>query len=282
MDIDGFLGRHQDEWRRLDHLTQRARRHRLDPAELEEFASLHQRTSGHLSFARTNFSDPTLLARLSRLVAASGAVLYGARRRELRNLGRFFTVTFPQAVWEIRRMVLLSALLTFVPALAVGIWFANSPSAINASTPAAVRQAYVQHDFQDYYSSQPAAAFATEVYTNNVRVSALAFAGGILAGVPTAYLMVSNGANVGAAGGLFAAAGQSGKFWGLILPHGLVELTSVVLAGAAGLRLGWTLIDPGDRRRGTALAEEGRRAVVLVLGTVATLAVAGLIEGFVT
>ena len=75
---------------------------------------------------------------------------------------------------------MVSAVLTFAPALAVGGWLANSPKAVQATAPAAVREAYVNQDFEQYYSSQPAAAFATEVYTNNVRVALLAFAGGIL------------------------------------------------------------------------------------------------------
>ncbi|MGI8493245.1 MAG: stage II sporulation protein M [Acidimicrobiales bacterium] len=285
MHVDEFIVWHQGEWARLETLVRRARRlrrHRLDPAELDELTSLYQRSAGHLSYATTNFADPGLIARLSRLVGDAAALIYGARRPNRRAPVRFFTDTFPNAVWQLRRMVLLSAVLTFVPALAVGAWFANSPSAIDASTPAALRQAYVQHEFADYYTSEPAAAFAAQVYTNNVRVGALAFASGILAGVPTVYLLVSNGANVGEAAGLFTAAGQAGKFWGLLVPHGLLELTSVVLAGAAGMRLGWTLVDPGDRRRVDALAEEAQRAVVLVLGTVATFAVAGAIEAFVT
>ena len=105
---------------------------------------------------------------------------------------------------------------------------------------------------------------------------------GILACVGTAYVLVANGAMLGLAAGLFAAVGQQPKFWGLVLPHGLLELTSVFVAGGAGLRLGWTLIDPGDRPRAPALAEEGRRAVVIVLGLGATFRVAGTIEGFVT
>ena len=96
------------------------------------------------------------------------------------------------------------------------------------------------------------------------------------------YVLVFNGANLGLVAGLFAAVGQQPKFWGLILPHGLLELTSVFVAGGAGLRLGWTLIDPGDRPRAQALAAEGRRAVVIVLGLVAAFLVAGTIEGFVT
>ena len=82
--------------------------------------------------------------------------------------------------------------------------------------------------------------------------------------------------------GLFHAAGQAPKFLGLILPHGLLELTAVCVAGAAGLRLGWTIIDPGDRPRGVALAEEARQAMVIVLGLVVVFAAAGIIEGFVT
>ena len=76
--------------------------------------------------------------------------------------------------------------------------------------------------------------------------------------------------------------GKLRLLFGLLIPHGLIELTSVIIAGAAGLRLGWTVIDPGDRRRADALAEEGRRAIVLVMGTACTLLVAGLIEGFVS
>jgi uncharacterized membrane protein SpoIIM required for sporulation len=84
------------------------------------------------------------------------------------------------------------------------------------------------------------------------------------------------------AGGLFGAVGQQAKFWGLILPHGLLEITAVCIAGGAGLRLGWTLIDPGDRLRRAAVAEEGRRALAIVAGLVLVFAAAGTIEGFVT
>ncbi|HEX7276740.1 MAG TPA: stage II sporulation protein M, partial [Acidimicrobiales bacterium] len=208
--------------------------------------------------------------------------VYGTRSRTLRAVGRFFGVTFPAALWHIRHFVAVSAVLLFVPALAFGIWVANSPAALDATGPEAVRQSYVQEDFEDYYSSAPAAAFASQVFTNNVRVAILAFAGGIAFCLLTAAILAFNGANVGVAAGLFHAAGAAPKFWGLILPHGLLELTAVCIAGGAGLRLGWTLIDPGDRPRATALVEEGRKAMVIVLGLVVVFLVAGLIEGFVT
>ena len=255
---------------------------RLSAAELEELVRLYQRVSTHLSYARTFYRDPALTASLTGRVARSGAVVYGTRSRTLRALGRFFAVTFPAALWHVRHFVAVSAVLLFVPALAFGIWIANSPTALEATGPDAMREQYVQEDFEDYYSSAPAAAFASEVFTNNVRVAVLAFAGGIAFCLLTALILAFNGANLGIAAGLFHAVGAAPKFWGLILPHGLLELTAVCVAGAAGLRLGWTLIDPGDRPRAAALAEEGRRAMSIVLGLVVVFGVAGAIEGFVT
>jgi uncharacterized membrane protein SpoIIM required for sporulation len=250
VDIDRFLAGNQPVWDRLDDLTRRGLRGTasLSAAELDELVRLYQRASGHLSYVRTYFADPALVARLTTLVGRSGTLVYGTRPRNLRNLGRFFTVTFPAAVWDARRFVLASAFLTLAPAVAIGVWLANSPKAIEASGPAALRQAYVSHDFASYYSSQPSAQFAAQVTTNNIQVAFLAFAGGILLCGLTVFILLNNGANVGYAAGLFAAAGQQSRFYGLILPHGLLELSSVVVAGGAGLSLGWALRRPHPTR----------------------------------
>jgi uncharacterized membrane protein SpoIIM required for sporulation len=280
MDIDRFMADNSPGWARLRELTLRAKD--LSGDEVRELSNLYQRAAGQLAYVQAHFADPALRAALTRQVADTASVLYGARGRALWGARRFFSVTFPLAVWELRWFVLVSALALFLPAIALGAWIAHSHAAFSASAPAAVRQAYLNHDFASYYSSQPSADFASEVYTNNVLVAFEAFAGGITFGVLTLVALFYNGANLGFAAGLFYAAHHPGEFWGLVTPHGLLELSSVVLAGAAGLRIGWTLIDPGDRPRLTALAAEGQRAVVLVMGTVLTLAVSGLIEGFVT
>ncbi len=117
---------------------------------------------------------------------------------------------------------------------------------------------------------------------NNIQVSILAFAAGILVCVATAYILVLNGANVGVAAGLFAAVGEQPKFWGLILPHGVLEISAVIVAGGAGLAIGWAIVAPGDRTRGEALADEGRRSAVVILGLMVAFVVAGVVEGFVT
>jgi len=283
VDIDRFLALNQPAWDRLETLTRAAERGvaRLSAPELDELVRLYQRASSHLSYARTYFRDPALTARLTSLVGRANAVVYGSRKRSVRSIGAFFTRTFPAVVWESRRFIAVSAVLFFVPAIVVGTWLAHSPKAIDAVGSAALRQTYVNHDFAAYYRSQPSAQFAAKVQTNNITVAFLAFAGGITGCVLTVFALAQNGASVGMAGGLFANAHKLPVFFGLILPHGLLELTSVVIAGGAGLRLGWALISPGDRSRSAALAEEGRRSVTLVAGLILTFVVAGLIEGFV-
>jgi uncharacterized membrane protein SpoIIM required for sporulation len=284
VDIDRYLATNGPAWSRLAELTARAQRGvgRLSAAELDELVRLYQRVAGHLSYAQTYYRDPSLTARLSGLVARAGAVVYGTRPRTLRALARFFAVSFPAAVWHVRWFVVAATLASLLPAAGFGVWLGSSPAAIEAAAPPAVREAYVNHDFEAYYSSAPAAQFASQVFSNNVLVAFQAFALGIFLCLGTLYVLLLNGASLGVVAGLFAAVGQQPRFWGLILPHGLLELTSVFVAGAAGLRLGWTLIDPGDRTRAAALAEEGRRAVVIVLGLVVAFLAAGLIEGFVT
>ena len=283
MDIDRFLAVNQPAWNRLDVLCHAAERggQRLDATDLDELVRLYQRASSHLSYAQTYFGDPALTATLTSLVGRANAVVYGTRRRSLRSLGRFFTTTFPAAVWHARRFVVVSALAFFVPAIVIGVWLAHSPKAIDAVGSAALRQTYINHDFAAYYRSQPSAQFAAKVQTNNITVAFLAFAGGIAGCVLTVIALARNGASIGLSAGLFASAHKLPEFFGLILPHGLLELTSVIVAGAAGLRLGWALIDPGDRTRATAIADEGRRSVVIVAGLILTFLVAGTIEGFV-
>lgn len=285
MDIDAFVVRNQGAWFRLSQLTNTARKPRsLAPDQLDELVHLYQRTSAHLADARVTYAgDQALVGRLTLLVTDAHNVLYSQRDVELRRgLREFATVTFPKAVWGIRWFVLAGTLLTIIPWAVLNIWLAISPRAVNATGPEALRDQYIHGSFVDYYRSDSASAFANQVFWNNVRVAILAFALGILLCVATAVLLAYNGANVGVAGGLFTNVGEWQKFWGLILPHGLLELSAVIVAGAAGLRIGWTVIDPGDRPRFAALAEEGRRAGTVLMGLVVAFLIAAMIEGFVT
>jgi uncharacterized membrane protein SpoIIM required for sporulation len=285
VDIDAFVAANQGAWARLQELTRTARRmSTVTPEELDELTSLYQRCGAHLTHARVAYAaDSALVSRLTLLVGDTHAVLYGQREGEVaRTVAEFVTVTFPAAIFSLRRFIVVAALLTLVPWAVLQVWLSISPEAFELSAPDAAREAYINEDFESYYSSQPSQNFATQVFLNNIRVAFLAFAAGILLCVVTAAILVTNGANGGAAGGLFTHVGQADKFWGLILPHGLLEISAVIVAGAAGLRIGWTLIDPGDRTRRSALTEEARRAGNVLVGLVAAFLLAALVEGFVT
>ncbi len=271
-------------WRHLRELATRAGRHprALTAEEVSTLLEGYQQASTHLSLARSRYRDAALTGQLSRLVALSGSVVYGTRAPTWRAAATFFTTSFPAALWHVRTFIAAASMTFCLPALFIAVWLSGSPDALDLAAPPALREAYVERDFAEYYTADPSAQFATEVSTNNIQVGILAFAGGVLLCVPTVLILLLNGANLGGAAALFATAGQLDRFFGLVLPHGLLELTAIFVAGGTGLRLGWTLIDPGDRRRVQALGEEGRRAVVVVTGLVGVFLIAGLIEGFVT
>jgi uncharacterized membrane protein SpoIIM required for sporulation len=164
----------------------------------------------------------------------------------------------------------------------MGAWVAGSPEVQAAvGTPEEIKQ-LVEHDFADYYSENPAASFASRVWINNAWVSMQVIVFAIFLGLPIPWILFQNAANVAVSGGLMASRDKLDIFFGLILPHGLLELTAVFLAAAVGMRLGWTVIVPGPRRRVDALAEQGRAVVSVAIGLVLVLFVSGLIEALVT
>jgi uncharacterized membrane protein SpoIIM required for sporulation len=147
-------------------------------------------------------------------------------------------------------------------------------------SPAEVDQ-LVNEDFEGYYSEYAASHFAFQVWVNNAWVTALCLSLGIL-GLPVVYLLFQNVANLAIIGSVMHRADHGQHFWGLLLPHGLLELTAVFVAGGVGLRLFWSWIAPGHLTRAPSVAREGRTAGTVALGLVLVLFVSGVIEGFVT
>jgi uncharacterized membrane protein SpoIIM required for sporulation len=284
MDIDRYIQRNDPTWRRLEQLSRTAARsvRRLGDDEVTELVHLYQLVSAHLSHVRTAYRDPDLVARLSRLLGEARVVIYRRRSSPARALATFFGRTFPGAVWHIRTFLAVSMACFLVPAISIGVWLANSPEVRDASVPPEVQQLVAESEFRDYYRSDAAQNFAGQVTVNNIFVAFQAFALGVVPVLGPLYVLVLNGLNVGVTGAVMHAAGEGPQFWGLILPHGLLEITAVLIAGAAGLRLSWAIVAPGDRTRADALREEGQRSVAIVLGLVVCFVVAGFIEGFIT
>ncbi|MED5814260.1 stage II sporulation protein M [Mycolicibacterium sp. 050232] len=280
MDVDAFVVAHRPTWDRLEQLVKRRRR--LTGAEVDELVDLYQRVSTHLSMVRSSSQDSVLVGRLSGLVARARAAVTGAHAPLWREFVRFWTVSFPVVAYRSWRWWLGSAVAFFIVTVAMALWISGNPAVHSAiGTPSEIDE-LVNHDFESYYSEHPAGSFALQVWVNNSWVAAQCIAFAILLGLPIPYVLFQNAANLGVNAALMFGAGKGDLFLGLITPHGLLELTAVFLAAAVGMRLGWTVIAPGDRPRGQVLAEQGRAVVAAAIGLAVVLLVSGLIEALVT
>lgn len=282
MDVDVFVAAHRAEWDRLAVLVRRSGS--LSGTEVDELVALYQRSAAHLSLVQASAPDPALIGRLSTLVAGARAKVTATPSATWREIGLFFARRLPAAIYRSWRWWTSTAVVCLLVSALIAAWIAASPEVqASIAAPAEIRSLTAPGGaFETYYSSAPAASFAAKVWTNNAWVAAAALMLGVLFGLPVVFLLWMNTLNIGVDAGLMAAAGRLDVFFGLILPHGMLELTAVFVAAGTGLRLGWTVIDPGGRSRSQALAREGRSAGGIALGLVCVLLVSGVIEAFVT
>jgi uncharacterized membrane protein SpoIIM required for sporulation len=279
VDVEAFVSVHQPQWDRLAYLTRRQRR--LTGAEAEELVTLYQRVGTHLAALRAAGADPVSIGRLSGLIADARGAVTGAQAPVWRDISKYFLVSFPAALYASRRWWLTIGLLFYLVAAWAAWRIIAHPEVVDSfATPAQVQE-LVDNDFAAYYSENPAQDFAFRVWINNATISAAVLALGILL-IPSVFILWDNALNLGVSAGLMIGHDRADVFFGLITPHGLLELTAVFVASAAGLRLGWAWIVPGPRTRMQALAQTGRATVGMAIGLAAILLVTGVIEAFVT
>ena len=280
MDVDAFVLAHRPTWDRLEVLVKRRRR--LTGAEVDELVDLYQRVSTHLSMVRTVSTDSVLIGRLSGLVAQARSAVTGAHAPLWSEFVRFWTVSFPVIAYRSWRWWLGTAVAFFFVTVLIAVWVSgNSEVQATIGTPSEIDK-LVNNDVASYYSENPAGSFALEVWVNNSWIVLQCIGSAILLGIPIPYVLFQNAANLGVLAGLMFNADKADIFLGLLAPHGLLELTAVFLAAAAGMRLGWSVVSPGNRPRGQVLAEQGRAVVAVAIGLVGVLLVSGLIEALVT
>ncbi|MFJ6195314.1 stage II sporulation protein M [Micromonospora sp. NPDC092111] len=279
MDLDAYVAEHGHEWRRLELFCDRRR---LTADEIDEMVALYQRTATHLSALRSRAPDPALVSRLSQLVLRARARITGRRRPSWAAVGRFLTVGFPAAVyrawpWWCAVATGFSLLSGFL------IWYvAGNPATASALIGPEAAAELVDSGFAGYYTEFSAPTFAFHLWTHNAWVAAQCLASGVLV-VPVCYLLWQNALNVGVVGGVMVSYGRADVFFGLITPHGLLELTGVFVAAGVGLRTAWAWISPpAHLGRGQAVAEAGRSAILVAVGLVGLFGVSALLEAFVT
>ncbi|KQU69314.1 hypothetical protein ASD62_15735 [Phycicoccus sp. Root563] len=278
MDLDAFVAAHRGDWERLEELT---RQRRLDGAEADEILDRYQRVATHLSMIRSTAPDASLVGYLSMLLARARTRSAGTRTASWADLGRFFAVSFPAALYRLRWWWITTLVVNVVLAVVMGWWLLDHPRIESSmASPEQIRQ-LVNNDFEGYYSEFAATSFALHVWTNNFWLSAVCIALGVFC-IPVVFMLAGNMLNLAVIGSIMVRHDRAGLFFGLILPHGMLELTCLFVAAGVGLRLFWTWVSPGARTRVRALAEEGRAALGVALGLVVLLLLTGLIEAFVT
>jgi uncharacterized membrane protein SpoIIM required for sporulation len=288
-----YFERVKPVWDELAELLSKARRagpRGLTAEELARLDRLYRLTTIHLAQARLRTTNRHLIERLDRLVAEAHSFIYvSPKKNPLERLLRFYCLGFGQAVARTWRFQAAAILLFFVGAVAshqASLRDDLPPYALLGAEEVRLPGSSVAQLQNVLRSGRDGAAedrfaFASFLFTHNTRVGLTAFASGVLAGVPTVFLMVYFGAHVGAFTAVHYRHGIVEEMWAWILPHGVTEILAALLCGGAGLMLGMALLRPGDLSRARSLTLAGREAIRIVMGVLPMFLVAGIIESYV-
>jgi len=291
MNAAQFLETRSPAWDMLELLVTRCHRKgivALSEQELHELTRLYPAVAVDVARARMYKLDPATQQRINRLAIAAHGLLY--RRRHVDVFGavtRFFARDYPRLFRSLWPYMALSTALLLVAGFGTYVTVRMRPSSAYLFVPCCIdlpdgKSGLSPEDISERFRKIPRAPMAAGIMSNNISVAFDAFALGITAGIGTCYVLLFNAMMLGGFAAHFANHGLSFPFWSFVLPHGVLEITAILIAGAAGLRLGVSLAVPGAFTRMASLRVGAREAVLLVLGTIPMFVVAGMIEGFVT
>jgi len=293
MTQEEFRRRHADGWRRLERMIEwlstgsRGELVRFeDVVDVAEFDREYRRVCKHLSLARQRLYGTDLVDYLNDLTLAANRQFYGPRRRYLPSLTRFFLQDFPALVRSYAVTVWVSAALFALPAVGISAALTFEPDLIHAVMDSERIRAMeeVYEPGSNYRSRERRADTDVAMFgfyiLNNVDIGFRTVAGGVAFGLGSIFVVASNGLILGAIVTHILTLGYGGTFFPFVAGHSAPELTAIVLAGAAGLSLGWNLIAPGRRRRSDALREAASNSVRIVCGAAGMLVIAAAIEAF--
>ncbi|HEX7065251.1 MAG TPA: stage II sporulation protein M [Bacillales bacterium] len=284
MDIRAFIKQHREDWRELEQriASLEKRKKDLTGVDIDRFDQLYQKAAHHLSYSQTYFPGEEVAVYLNGLVAKSHNLFYKDQVSSLQQIRYFFSTKFIGLLLEQWRFIVIAMILFLAGGFAAFVSVLNDPLHIYSVLPENVAQS-VDHDhLGDGAAAVNSSLMSASIMTNNIQVAFLAFAGGVTFGIITVYLLIYNGIMIGALAALFWHYGKTYEFWAFIVPHGMIELTAIFIAGGAGLLMGYKLFVPGPYSRLFQLKWQARRSVQLLLGTVPLFIVAGIIEGFIT
>jgi uncharacterized membrane protein SpoIIM required for sporulation len=287
MDPNHLYQIHQPDWKALSDLLDRAEREirQLSPAEINNLGRLYRVATSDLALAQRDFPRHAVAVYLNQLVARGHAVIYRSEPLVTNRIKEFIVAGFPRVYREILPFTLTASLLFWVPALLAmaAIWVQPDASRWLLSPAAqSLREKVEEGVMWTEIPVEERPYTSTFIMRNNIQVAFMAFAGGMTAGLYTVWIMAMNGLMLGGLTGLTAHYGLGWDLWNFVIGHGVIELSVIMMAGGAGLMLGWAIIHPELLRRLDALKVAANKAVKLVIGCVPLLMIAGAIEGFIS
>jgi len=283
MKLNRFVEDRQGRWERLGELVTAAgkRPERLEFAEIKELAAGYRAVAADLAIARRSFPADPVVGRLERLAVGARALVYERHSRR-KSLVAFFADGFWQLLWQRRRALALAASLLFIPGLLGALWALADPPVVRSLMPVEFLWVTEEQSTDQGRDALGLAGFSFFVMVNNIRVTLVAFALGVTLGLGTGYVLLQNGLILGGITGLALEAGNGDVIVAAIAAHGVIELTAIVVGGAAGLSLGNALLRPGRRTRREAMRSEAANAFRIAAGIAPWLILAAFIEGFVS
>jgi len=282
MKQQSFEQQHEHTWREIEHVLDKHR-------GIENSARCAERymlVSQHLALSKQRLYDAALIERLNKLVMRLYRELYQYRSESRFNLFAFFRRDFPLSLYQHRYFIAVALLVFVLPGLIAGLWiFFDEYAVYSVLDSGTVRQVEQMYD--------PAASklgrereSETDIFMfgfyiqNNISVAFRCFAAGLLAGIGTLFVLFSNGLHIGSIAGHLTRLDYVDTFYPFVVTHGAFELTAIVFSGAAGLKLGYAILNPGSLSRLSALRQTGRDAVPMLYGIVLMLVIAAFIEAF--
>lgn len=283
MKRDRFIAERQGTWNQLDSaLTKsKSRPWTLGVKGARDTGALYRAAAADLAIARRLFPGDPLTVRLEDLVLRGRQAVYSAGVEKM-SVWRFISTTFWQRIAERPVFPIIAFALVFCAAGLALWWGATDPGAASGVVPGNFIDGAAPPKGSQGISTSASAAFSSEIFTNNIRVTFLAFGAGFLFCVGGAFLLIYNGIILGAVLGVAASAGNLGVVAQLVAAHGILEMSCIVVAGGAGMRMGWALVAPGPLTRLKSLAKEARPAFEVILGCMPCLVIAGLVEGYIS